>query len=61
MAYYWFRNFFNAIYKITVFAQFGIGLTIFIIGTIYYIIKLKISCIEEFFDKNTAKSLSELP
>ena len=51
----------STVFRIMGFAPFGIGLVILIIGIIYYIIKYKGKCIEEFFSHNEVKYLSKLP
>lgn len=53
--------FLSSLFKISGFAPFGIGLVVFILVTIFYINKFKRNYIEEFFDKNTVKSLKEIP
>ena len=53
--------FLSAVYKTSGLAPFVIGLAILIIGTIYYIYKLKKNCVKIFFDEKTIKYLVKLP
>lgn len=53
--------FLSAVYRNSGFAPFGIGITILIIGTIYYCIKLKNNWLEIFSDNNNIEQLCKVP
>ena len=53
--------FLSEVYSISGFAPFGLGLTILIIGTIYYLRKINDECLAQFFAENKMELLCKIP